>query len=87
LFWEDLGIVVLPAVAFFVAALFRRDLQIGFAMILWPIIVGTVSMYVFAGKTALARRAADPRLVTRLSALVCTVIALVLAMSVPPWYE
>jgi hypothetical protein len=83
--------MVLPAIVFLAAAVVvRPDLQIGWAMLLWPVTIVLGCMYAFALKALALVRYPDASVAGKVSASVligCLVIAIVLALTVPPWYD
>ena len=52
----DLGIPVLPTVAFLAVAIAREELRTGWALLVWPILIAMLSMYLLAAKLLLLQR-------------------------------
>ena len=88
LFWEDLGTLVTPPILFVAVGLTRADLQVGWAMVLWPIIIAVLAMYAYSVKaTAVDSWAPSARRNSVALATVCSGAAILAALTVPPWYE
>jgi hypothetical protein len=84
----DIGTLLFPPIVFFLAGRLRPEIHIGWAMFLWPIIIAVVSMYAFALKVfALDSRVSKSALPSVGLFVVCLVVAVLLAFTVPPWYD
>ena len=84
----DLGTISLPPVAFVVVARTRPELQIGWAMMIWPILIAVASMYALGIKVALFDDVATvARTSSRVLFTVCLAASLVLGLTIGPWYD
>jgi hypothetical protein len=52
----DVAATILPMLAFVTVAATREEIQAGWAMLLWPVVVGMFSMYLVAAKLLLVQR-------------------------------
>ena len=53
---SDVAATVLPMLLFVAIGATREDLKTGLAMIVWPVLVGMLSMYLVAAKLLVAQR-------------------------------
>ena len=84
----DIGTLLGPPLIFIFVGYFRPELHIGWAMVLWPIILGVLSMYVFALKIAVIDRwLSKPRGVSIGVFAFCSLASVILAIVVGPWYD
>jgi len=88
LHWEDFSAILLAPLTFWIVGFFRRELHTGWAMLLWPIILGVVFMYLYAAKVlALDIWYHASHLRSRIFLGLSLVTAAVLGGLVPPWYD
>jgi hypothetical protein len=86
--WTDLGTVLLPPVLFVIVGRTRPDLQIGWAMLIWPILIAAATMYALGLKVALFDgRVLDTRASSRVLFTACFAGSLLLALTIGPWYD
>jgi hypothetical protein len=84
----DLGTILLPPIAFFLVGRTRSEIQIGFALLIWPILIGAASMYAFGLKAALFDSGAPmAKASSRALFALCIGVAVVLGFLVGPWGE
>jgi hypothetical protein len=84
----DLGTVLLPPVLFVIVGRTRSDLQIGWAMLIWPILIAAASMYALGLKVALFDgRVLETRMSSRVLFAACLAASLLLALTISPWYD
>jgi formate hydrogenlyase subunit 3/multisubunit Na+/H+ antiporter MnhD subunit len=66
----------------------REEIQTGLAMIVWPVLIGMFSMYLFGSKLLIAQRFLSPNgLASRALLPVLVVVAGSLALAVPQFLE
>ncbi len=84
----DIGTLLLPPLAFFIIGGLRRELQIGWALLFWPIIIAVVTMYALPLKViALNLDASSPKRLSTGLFFVCLSAAVLLAFTVSPWHD
>jgi len=84
----DIGTLLLPPLAFIIASSLRPELQVGWAMLFWPVIIGVATMYALPLKAiALSLNISSPKRLSTNLFFVCLVVAVLLAFMVSPWYD
>ena len=84
----DFATIALPPFGFILVGYFRPVLHVGWAMLLWPILIAVSSMYLFAAAALLRAKLANSSARISLAVLaVCVLVSVVLGATVPPWYD
>jgi hypothetical protein len=85
---SDIAALILPPIAFFVIGCFRTELRLGLGLILWPIVIVLGLMYVVAIKIVCAHLQPKNSHAYSVALFILSFgAAIVLAITVPPWYE
>lgn len=84
----DLGTLVLPPLLFVVVWAFREQLQTGWAMIIWPIVIVVVALYALGLKLlAVDRYAPQSERASKALLAILTLAAVAFALSVTQWLD
>ncbi len=84
----DAGTIFGSPSIFMLVGYFRPELQVGWAMLFWPIILGTSATYLFALKiTVIDPWLSKPRTASIMLFAFCNLASALLAVTVGPWYE
>lgn len=84
----DFGALLLPALLFVAVGAFREQIQTGWAMIIWPIVIAVVSMYALGIKLlAVDRYASQSAKTSKALLIILVLMAVALGLLVKQWLD
>jgi len=88
LFIEDVVTLIGAPLIFVAVGLLRSELVVGWALVLWPIVVALICAYLFGFKVIVIDHMSPSwRRNSRVMLAVIFMASAVTALTVPPWYE
>lgn len=83
----DFGTMLMPPCAFLLVSMARPELHVGYAMLIWPVVIAAFAMYAMPLKVIALNLGATPKYISAALFWVSVSAAVVLGLSVPPWHD